>query len=179
MYSAKFWADFIYCGYQKLFSLINRNYTIFKMIKKYFAFLFLILFIPLFLNAQENVEKEVLRDMLTEFLNGASVNDYAIHDRFWAEDLVYTGSGGDRITKEQILNELGEQPEGEALAEYHAEDVDIRLYGDDTAVVAFKLVANIPLENGRFDTLNFYNTGTFIKRSGEWRAVAWQATQIP
>jgi len=64
------------------------------------------------------------------------------------------------------------------MAEYYADEVDIRLY-DDTAVVAFKLVANIPLENGRFDTLNFYNTGTFIKRNGVWRAVAWQATQIP
>lgn len=149
------------------------------MIKKDFAFLFLILFMPLFLNAQENVEKEVLRNMLTEFLDGASVNDYAIHDRFWAEDLVYTGSGGDRITKKDILNDLGEPADDEALAEYYAEEVDIRIYGDNTAVVAFKLVANIPLENGRTDTLNFYNTGTFLKRNGEWRAVAWQATQIP
>lgn len=149
------------------------------MIKKDFAFLFLILFMPLFLNAQENVEKEVLRNMLTEFLDGASVNDYAIHDRFWAEDLVYTGSGGDRITKKDILNDLGEPADDEALAEYYAEEVDIRIYGDNTAVLAFKLVANIPLENGRTDTLNFYNTGTFLKRNGEWRAVAWQATQIP
>ncbi len=113
-----------------------------------------------------------------EFLEGASVNDYAIHDRFWAEDLIYTSSGGDRITKEDILSDLGKPADDDALAEYHAEEVDIRLYGDDTAVVAFKLVANIPLESGRFDTLNFYNTGTFIKRSEEWRAVAWQATQI-
>jgi len=148
------------------------------MIKKYFVFLFLILFIPLFLNAQENVEKEVLQNLLTEFLDGASVNDYAIHDRFWAEDLIYTGSGGDRITKQEILNGLGVTPDDEEMAEYYADEVDIRLY-DDTAVVAFKLVANIPLENGRFDTLNFYNTGTFIKRNGVWRAVAWQATQIP
>ena len=117
--------------------------------------------------------------MLTEFLEGASVNNYDTHDRFWAEDLIYTGSGGDRITKQEILNGLSGPIDEEALAEYYAEEVDIRLYGDDTAVVAFKLVANIPLENGRFDTLNFYNTGTFIKRSGEWRAVAWQATKIP
>lgn len=149
------------------------------MIKKYFAFLFLILLMPLFLNAQENTEKEVLQNLLTEFLDGASVNDYAIHDRFWAEDLIYTGSGGDRITKQDILNGLGEPADEEELAEYYSEEVDIKLYGGDAAVVAFKLVANIPLENGRFETLNFYNTGTFVKRNGEWRAVAWQATRIP
>jgi len=149
------------------------------MIKKYFAFLFSILLIPLFLNAQENMEKEVLQNLLTEFLDGASVNDFDIHDRFWAEDLIYTGSGGDRITKQDILNGLGEPADDEELAEYYSEEVDIKLYGDDAAVVAFKLVANIPLENGRFETLNFYNTGTFVKRNNEWRAVAWQATQIP
>jgi hypothetical protein len=149
------------------------------MIKKYFAFLFLILFMPVFLHAQETGDKEVLRNMLTEFLDGASVNDYDIHDRFWAEDLVYTGSGGDRITKQDILNDLAEPADDEALASYHAEEVDIRIYGEDTAVIAFKLVATVPLENGRYDTLNFYNTGTFLKRSGLWRAVAWQATQTP
>jgi hypothetical protein len=149
------------------------------MIKKYFAFLFSILLMPLFLNAQENMEKEVLQNLLTEFLDGASVNDYDTHDRFWAEDLIYTGSGGDRITKEDILNGLGEPADDEELAEYYSEEVDIKLYGGDAAVVAFKLVAIIPLENGRFETLNFYNTGTFVKRNDEWRAVAWQATQIP
>ncbi len=141
-------------------------------------FLTLILFVPAVLTAQNMSEEEVLEEMLTEFLQGASVNDYEIHDQFWAEDLVYTGSGGDRITKDDILNDLGPEDE-DALAEYYAENVDIRIYGGDTAVVAFKLVANVPLENGRIDTLNFYNTGTFIKRSGEWKAVAWQATQIP
>ena len=29
------------------------------------------------------------------------------------------------------------------------------------------------------ETLNFLNTGTFLKRNGEWRAVAWQATRVP
>jgi hypothetical protein len=148
------------------------------MIKKYTASLFIILFLPQFILAQNNGDEEVLRDMLTEFLDGASVNDYDIHDRFWAEDLVYTGSGGDRITKQDILSDLAEPSDEEALAEYYAEDVDVRLY-DDAAVVAFKLIANVPLDNGRYDTLSFFNTGTFIKRNGEWQAVAWQATQIP
>jgi len=149
------------------------------MIKKHTAIFTLILSLPALLVAQNYSEEEILRDMLTEFLEGASVNDYDTHDRFWAEDLIYTGSGGDRITKQEILNGLSGPIDEEALAEYYAEEVDIRLYGDYAAVVAFKLVANIPLENGRFDTLDFYNTGTFIKRSEEWRAVAWQATKIP
>ena len=35
-------------------------------------------------------DEEVLTGMLNEFLAGASINDAAAHDRFWAEDLVYT-----------------------------------------------------------------------------------------
>jgi hypothetical protein len=27
--------------------------------------------------------------------------------------------------------------------------------------------------------MEYFNTGTFRKRDGEWRAVAWQATRIP
>ena len=38
-----------------------------------------------------------LRLLLNEFLAGASVNDVAMHERFWAEDLVYTSSGGERF----------------------------------------------------------------------------------
>ncbi len=27
--------------------------------------------------------------------------------------------------------------------------------------------------------MNYFNTGTFLKREGKWQAVAWQATIIP
>jgi hypothetical protein len=35
-----------------------------------------------------------LTRLLDEFLAGASRNDAAVHDRFWGEPLVYTGSAG-------------------------------------------------------------------------------------
>ena len=40
-----------------------------------------------------------LTKLLNEFLAGASHNDAAMHDRFWADDLIYTGSGGRRRGK--------------------------------------------------------------------------------
>jgi hypothetical protein len=45
-----------------------------------------------------------LTRMLNEFLAGASINDAAAHDRFWAEDLIYTGSSGERIGKADIMS---------------------------------------------------------------------------
>lgn len=150
--------------------------------KNLIPLLFLLLFFPaaIFANlsVQDDSDKAALSELLDDFLAGASVNDAEMHDRFWAEDLIYTGSSGTRITKSDIMAGLGNQPEeneDEALA-YHAEELQIQLYGE-TAVVAFRLVATF--DSGSESDMAFYNTGTFVKRDGEWRAVAWQATRIP
>lgn len=141
--------------------------------------LIFIFILPLSLPAQsQEQDEEVLTELLNEFLEGASYNDAATHERFWADDLIYTGSNGNRITKEDIMGGVVENPDRSVEPETHysAEEVQIMLFGD-TAVVAFRLVASFK-QAGEPD-LNFYNTGTFLKRDGEWRAVAWQATSIP
>jgi hypothetical protein len=119
--------------------------------------------------------------LLNEFLAGASVNDAAAHERFWADDLVYTSSGGERFGKQHILDGLraeeAETPEtNEPAVVYSAEDVRIRLY-DDMAVVAFRLLGTVRGDPAA--VTQYLNTGTFQKRAGEWRAVAWQATRVP
>jgi ketosteroid isomerase-like protein len=123
---------------------------------------------------------EELTQLLKDFLAGASRNDAAMHDRFWAEDLVYTGSVGRRVGKADILKDVRATPapgEKEPPATYTAEDVRIQQYGD-AAVVAFRLVATTK-DEGKTAVAQFFNTGTFVKRDGQWRAVAWQATRIP
>ncbi len=127
-------------------------------------------------------DEEDITQMLNDFLWGASIGSPAAHERFWAEDLVYTSSAGSRTDKETIMramddvDEPAEDHEPEVV--YTAEDVDIRLYGD-TAVVAFKLVGTPTNEAAGADVLYYYNTGTFLKRDGVWKVVAWQATKIP
>lgn len=116
-----------------------------------------------------------LTALLEYFLDGASRNDVAVHDRFWADDLVYTRSAGVRTDKAEILAGLkaGADP-AEPPTKYSAEDIRIQQYGD-TAIVAFRLVGSVG--GGQPETLQFLNTGTFLRRNGEWRAVAWQATR--
>ena len=123
-------------------------------------------------------DAQALIQLLDRFLAGASVDDAAVHDRFWAEELVYTSSNGTRFGKREILDGLrAEQPgPNEPAVVYSAEEVRVQLYGD-TAVVTFRLVGT---EEGEAGTVKRYlNTGTFQKRGGEWRAVAWQATRVP
>ena len=117
-----------------------------------------------------------LKRLLAWFLDGASRNDVAVHERFWAEELVYTRSAGVRTNKAEILADVrkGADP-AEPPTAYSAEDVSVQQYGD-IAIVAFRLVGKAGGDSP--ETLNFLNTGTLLKRNGEWRAIAWQATRM-
>ena len=118
-------------------------------------------------------ETDRLVALLHEFMAGASVDDAVVHERFWADELVYTSSSGARFGKAEILAALASpgEPSG---AVYTAEDIDVRLHGE-VAVVTFRLVARRAGEQPE----EFYNTGVFTLRGDAWRAVAWQATRIP
>ena len=118
-----------------------------------------------------------LTGLLNIFLAGASHNDATIHDRFWADDLIYTRSSGIRTNKADLMKNLKNAPApkpDDPKTVYTAEDIQIHQYGD-TAVVAFRLVATTT-KGTSTEVSNYLNTGTFVKRSGEWRAVAWQST---
>lgn len=139
-----------------------------------------LLIIPSLLFAQSaDREKETLTSLLHEFLEGASYNDADIHDRFWADDLIYTGSNGNRIAKDDIMSGVVTNPDksDEPETRYSGEEIQINIY-DETAIVAFRLVAEFTSDPDQ-ERMEFYNTGTFLKRNGEWRVVAWQATRIP
>lgn len=122
--------------------------------------------------------------MLHHFLANSSTE--AAHQRFWADDLVYSSSAGLRFGKAEILagyESSGEEEEASSSDEeppmvYSGEEVDVRVYGD-MAVVAFKLVGTPTNEAAEADVLYYYNTGTFLRRDGVWQVVAWQATKIP
>ncbi len=121
-----------------------------------------------------------LTKLLKEFLAGASRNDAAMHERFWAEDLIYTGSSGRRVGKADIMRDLRSAPApkpGDPTTIYSAEDIRIQQYGD-TAIVAFRLIAKTE-KDGKNVVTNYLNTGTFLKRDGKWQAVSWQATRMP
>lgn len=140
----------------------------------------LALTIPCGLRAQTAPDAPELSRLLQDFLAGASRNDLAMHERFWADDLIYTASTGRRIGRADILREVREEGPPKPGAEttvFTAEDIRIQQYGD-TAIVAFRLVG-ITDKDGKKTTNNYLNTGTFLKRGGKWQVVAWQATVMP
>jgi hypothetical protein len=120
-------------------------------------------------------DSEEIGELLQHFL--AHADEAEAHQRFWADDLVYTSSRGTRTNKAEIMASF-DDPDGAAeraaSPSYRGEDVDIRIYGD-MAIVAFRLIGTA--EDGTEQ--QYFNTGTFLKRDGAWRAIAWQATKIP
>ena len=144
----------------------------------------LMLIPPLAANAQTApaIAKDAaeLTRMLNQFLAGASSNDPAVHDRFWAEDVIYTASAGRRRGKADIMRDVRETPApkpGDATNVYTAEDIRIQQYGD-TAIVAFRLVSTVS-KDAKTEVTNYLNSGTFVKRNGKWQVVNWQSTRMP
>ncbi len=121
-----------------------------------------------------------LTRLLDAFLAGASTNDTTMHERFWAEDLIYTGSSGRRISKADIMKDVRSAPAPgptDPRVLYAAEDVRIQQYGE-TALVAFRLVAT-QTRGDSSEVSRYLNTGFFVRRKGERRASGWQATKVP
>jgi ketosteroid isomerase-like protein len=122
-----------------------------------------------------------LTRMLNDFLAGASRNDATAHERFWADDLIYTRGAGVRVGKADIMKSVrtstpvkaGEQPP----AVFTAEEVRVQQYGN-TAVVAYRLVAKTE-RDGKPVITNYLNTDVFVKRDAKWQVVSHQVTPIP
>lgn len=132
------------------------------------------------LHAQTAPAAAELTNLLKDFLAGASRNDVVMHERFWAEDVIYTSSAGRRRGKAEIMRDVRSAPTpkpGDATTTYTAEDIRIQQYGN-TAIVAFRLVATTE-KSGTKEVANYLNTGTFLKRKDKWQVVSWQATKMP
>src|SRR4029079_7961302 len=83
--------------------------------------------------------------LLTTFLTPAVNNTAAGHERFWADELVYTSSAGKVMSKADILKSFAEEPKPERDHQanpgpvFTAEDVLVRPHGD-MAALTFRLV---------------------------------------
>src|SRR5918995_4025272 len=99
----------------------------------------LVLMITCGVFAQTAPDAAELTKLLNDFLAGASRNEVAAHERFWADDLIYTRSVGVRIGKAEILENAHSGPTtpAEEPTTYSAEDIRIQQYGD-AAVLAFR-----------------------------------------
>ena len=140
------------------------------------AYVLMLIGLPGFVPAASSSDADVLTELVDEFL--AAAHQRSAHERFWADDLVYTSSSGLRFGKAEIMEGFTEDGDEDTPPPiiYSGEDVAVSVYGD-AAVVTFKLVGTPADKSAAVDY--YFNTGTFVKRDGAWKVVAWQATKIP
>ena len=128
---------------------------------------------------QATKTEQEITSLLKEFL--ANVDKVEMHDRFWAEDLIYTSGMGVVRSKADILKAMRESKAKMATTDpkevkkdsYDATDITVRTYGD-LALLNFQLV-----QHAGDGTTNYYrNSGTFAKRNGKWQVINWQATKV-
>ena len=120
--------------------------------------------------------RQQLITLIQTFLNDVPKNQRATFDRFFADDIIYTRGTGQVITKKDILADTENSTAPRANATYEGQDFQVHQYGN-FAVVNFRLIMHAT-ENDKPVTRRFRNTGTFMKRNGQWQAIAWQATPI-
>ena len=134
--------------------------------------LLLILVLTLIHSKGIGQDQKVISDKLNNFLE--NVSDRETHDNFWADDLVYTSSSGSRFGKPSIMEGFNNSQEQEDTeSPYSAEEVNISIFGK-TAILTFKLVNQ---QDGKRE--EYLNSGTLLKRDGQWKVVCWQATKVP
>jgi ketosteroid isomerase-like protein len=123
------------------------------------------------MSAQDQVTARHIEQLVRDFLRNVPKNDPKVFQEFFADDVIYTRSAGVTVNKAEILKNIGVRAANEPEVTYEADDVTVHPYGN-MAVINFRLVQH----NGA-QTNYFRNTGTFLKRHGQWQAVAWQATK--
>jgi hypothetical protein len=130
--------------------------------------------------AQPRDAKAEVTALLQEFLS--KVTSPAMHQRFWADDVIYVSNAGVARTKADILNGMkSAEPAPPAAGGagvpstggYSAEEVVVRQFGE-AVVLNFRLVQHTA---GQPDT-SFRNSGVFVLRDGRWQVVSWQATRV-
>jgi ketosteroid isomerase-like protein len=120
--------------------------------------------------------EQELTTMLHNFLDGAAKGDKAAFEKFFADDVIYTRAVGVVLDRAAILKDVAPPKPGEPMATYDAEDVVVHQHGE-VAVVNFRLVVMVD-DHGKQQKSYYRNTGTFLRESGQWKVIAWQATPI-
>lgn len=113
--------------------------------------------------------------LLRDFLVAVAHGDKKVFEKFFADDVIYTSSSGVTMDKAGVMKTIGAHAETGSKATYRAEDITVHPY-EATVVVNFRMVMDDE-NDGQRETACFRNTGTFLKRGGQWQVVAWHATK--
>jgi ketosteroid isomerase-like protein len=119
-------------------------------------------------------DEQQVRQLEHEWVNAFIQGDTETLDRILAEDFIFTDPEGRLLTKAEWLADL---KSGELNFEsIHLDNLQVRMYGD-AAVANGRVTVKAQSKEGGFNGQYCY-TDMYVKRNGQWQAVAEQATQL-
>jgi hypothetical protein len=102
-------------------------------------------------------------------------SDVARLKKLLGDDLTYTHSTGIKESKAEFLHRI-QSSDLKYESMQHENDVSARLYGD-TGVLTGSSRVKVRAQSQKLN-LHIRFTEVWVKRSGTWQLVAWQATKI-
>ena len=108
-------------------------------------------------------------------------NDIATHDRFWADDLIYTSSSGSRMGKADILRSVRQEGPHQSRAtkpRFLAPKTFVSSNTATTAIIAFRLVGTTKKEVTKRARQLSQHWHLSEARREMGRPVSWQATKL-
>jgi ketosteroid isomerase-like protein len=118
--------------------------------------------------------KEVLR-VNRERLDALVRGDLATLDRVVGDDVTYTAPSGKVQSKPEIVADF--ESGAYKIGSIETDNEKVRVYGN-TAVVNYRCMVNNYRYKGKDATGTYQCTTTYVKRNGQWQAVAQHMTRI-
>jgi hypothetical protein len=125
-------------------------------------------------STQATKAEQEIRTIFKEWTEALVRNDSAVRGRIMADDFTLTAYDGQVINKAQILEAA--KSSAYRIEAINPEDIKVRVY-DDAAVLNGRVALTERINDKRV-TSRIQVTQTWIKRQGQWQAVAEQATRI-
>ena len=108
---------------------------------------------------------------------GVTGPDYALLDKFLADDLTYTHSTGAFDTKASYIQKLKDGKARYFKVEYVAEP-SVKLLGKDAAITSGKVNVVTLGAGGAQNPATLAFLHAFVKRNGQWQLVAHQSAKV-
>lgn len=108
---------------------------------------------------------------------GVTGPDYAMLDKFLADDLTYTHSNGASDTKATYIQKMKDGKMRYFQAEYVAEP-RVQILGKDSAITIGKVNVVTLGANGAQSPATLAFLHVFVKRHGQWQLVAHQSAKL-
>ena len=126
------------------------------------------------MTSQNNSDEQQVRQLEPQWIEAFLRGDTETLDRILADDFIFTDPEGKLLTKVEWIADM---TSGELTFEsIHIDDLQVRMYGD-AAVANGRVTVKARSKEGGFNGQYCY-TDMYVKRNGQWQAVAEQATLL-